>query len=156
MSGGPPGPKIPSLPRRLVVAALMLVPLLVFWVGLPTIALSELGSHGVDSSLGIATVSIVGVFLAFLAAARYVAKPTRGFGPIAFVAAVATSAYLLAIVPFANLSLTIGGSVDLTLNYAPALLLFAIVPGFAAAAALVTTVEDGMHPGQRLPYDYPP
>lgn len=75
---------------------------------------------------------------------------------MAFLVAVATSAYLLAIVPFATLSLTIGSSVDLTLNYAPALTLFAIIPAFAAAAALLTTVEDGMRPGERLPFDYPP
>lgn len=156
MSAPTPPAKIPSLPRRLVVAGLLLVPLLLFWVGLPTIALHELGAHGIGSSLGVATVSVVGVALSVLAAARYVLRPTRAYGPMAFLVAVATSAYLLAIVPFATLSLTIGSSVDLTLNYAPALTLFAIIPAFAAAAALLTTVEDGMRPGERLPFDYPP
>lgn len=156
MSAPGPPPKIPSLARRLIVATLMLIPLLIFWVGLPTAALSELGSHGVDSSLGIQTVSIAGVVLSFLAASRYAVRPTRGYGPVAFLAGVVTSAYLLAIVPFANLSLTIGGSVDLTLNYGPALLLLAIVPVFGAAAGLVTTIEDGLRPGERLPFDYPP
>ena len=156
MSAPAPAPKIPSLTRRLIVATIMLVPLLIFWVGLPTAALSELGSHGVNSSLGIQTVSIAGVLLSFLAAARYVVRPTRAFGPVAFLAGIAASAYLLAIVPYATLSLTIGGSLNLTLDYGPALLLLAIVPAFAAAAGLVTTIEDGLHPGERLMFDYPP
>lgn len=156
MSTSPPAPKIPSLARRLIVAGFLLVPLLIFWVGLPTLALSELGSHGVDSSLGIQTVSIAGAILSVLVAARYVVRPTRAYGPVLFISAVATSAYLLAIVPFAHLSLTIGGTLSLTLDYGPALVLLAIVPVFAAAAGLVTTVEDGMRPGERLRFDYPP
>ncbi|MCI4337217.1 MAG: hypothetical protein L3K17_08535 [Thermoplasmata archaeon] len=152
----PPRAQVPSLARRLVVGALIMLPLLVFWVGLPTIALEQLGNRGVSSSLGVATISAVGLLLAFLGAARYVAKPTRAYGPLEFLGAVAMSAYLLAIVPFANLHLSVGNSVDLTLNYAPLLELLAIIPAFAAAAALLTTVEDGLRPGERLPFDYPP
>lgn len=158
MTAGPstaPAARIPSLGRRAVLGALLLVPLLIVWVGIPYAALTTLHGLGVSSGLNLVTVSIVGALLAVLGAAKYVLKPTRAFGPVAVLASVTAAVYLLALSPYASFTVSIGKTGTLSVTYGAILSLLAIVPGIRAVSALVTTIEDGLHPLERLPYDFP-
>jgi hypothetical protein len=158
MSAGPPtapAARIPSLGRRAVLGVLLLVPLLVLWVGIPYAVLTTLHGFGVSSGLDLVTVTVVGAVIAVLGAARYVLKPTRAFGPVAVLTSVTAVVYLLALSPYASFAVSIGKTATLSITYGAILSLLAIVPGIRAVSALVTTVEDGLHPGERLPYDFP-
>jgi hypothetical protein len=152
----PPAARIPSLGRRLVFGTLLLIPLLILWVGLPTVALSTLNRFGVESGISVVTVSIVGVVLSILGAVRYVVRPTRAYGPVAALLALLVAAYLLALVPHAHLAFPVSGEVTISVSYGTVLTLFAIVPAIRLVSALVTTAEDALHPGERLPFDFPP
>jgi len=155
-TAAPPAPRIPSLARRLLFGGLMLVPLLVLWVGLPSAAVTTLGRYGVSSGISLLAVTVGGTILSVLGAARYVLRPTRAYGPVAALTSAATVAYLLALVPEAHATFSVSGTVTLTVTYGTVLVLFALVPAIRLVSALVTTAEDGLHPGERLPFDFPP
>ena len=147
--------RLPSLARRLTIASLLLIPLLVLLVGLPYALLTYVNSLGVTSSIGVASVTIGGAVLAILRAARPVARPTRAFGPIATIGSVAAVLYLVLLSPLASFSVPFGSGSGVTLSYGRILLALAIAPVIAAVAGVLTTVEDARAPGERLPYDFP-
>ena len=159
MNASPPPPmppaRVPSLGRRLVFGVLRLIPTILLWVVLPYAALTRLGSLGLQSSLNLSTIVIVGTVLAVLGSIRYIVKPTVAFGPVGAVGSAITAAYLFTLGQSAQFSFAGPSHVTLGLEYGTILELLAIVPLFGIAAALVTTAEDLVHPGERLPFDYP-
>ncbi|HXQ94628.1 MAG TPA: hypothetical protein VN864_05610 [Thermoplasmata archaeon] len=148
--------RIPSLPRRVVFASLRLAGLLVFFVAVPLGVLNDLAAHGITPPYSAVTVSAVGVVLAVLGAAGTIARPTRSYGPIAFVASVGLFVYLLALAKNGIVTVGVGSGATLQLSYGGAILLLALMPVLGAIAAMFTILEDGLSPGERLPYDYPP
>ena len=149
-----PRANIPSLSRRLAFATLRLIPLILFYIVVPIVGLSELQAHGVGSSFPLPTVTAFGAVLSVLSTARYVAKPTRAFGPLGMLASGAAILYLVYFAGFATVSLHFQ-SVGIALSFGALLLLLALVPLFGLAASAVTTLEDARHPGERLPFDFP-
>jgi MFS family permease len=147
-------PVRPPLLRRVVVGSVLLVGLLLLFVALPYAALTSLGNLGVTSSLPLQGVTAGGFVLAGLSAVRYVVKPTRAYGPVGLVQAVAGVLYLVAFAPFGSLSALIMGA-DVTVTYGDLLLVAILIPLLAFVAAAFTTVEDLRHPYERLRYDFP-
>ena len=151
-----PAARIPSLPRRIVYAALSLITLLIVFVAVPLGVLNVLAAHGIQPPLSLETISAVGIVLAVLGAARTVAKPTRAFGPIALAASGILFLYLFTLARNGVVAFPTGSGGTLQLSYGNAILLVAVAPLLSAIAAVVTMVEDTRTPGERLPYDYPP
>jgi hypothetical protein len=156
MSAGPGAPNIPSLPRRVVYASFRLIFLLIFFVAIPLGLLNFLAAHGIQTPLSLVTVSTVGIALSVLGAAATIARPTRAYGPIALLGAVVFFLYLLDLARNGTVTLSVGSGATFQLSYGSAILLVAVMPVLGAIAAALTTLEDATHPGQRLPFDYPP
>jgi hypothetical protein len=85
-----------------------------------------------------------------------VARPTRAYGPLSLAGSVILFLYLLALARSGTVTIAIGSGASFQLSYGSAILLIAVVPLIGALAAAVTTAEDARHPGERLPFDYPP
>ncbi|MCI4325689.1 MAG: hypothetical protein L3K00_07425 [Thermoplasmata archaeon] len=160
MSAASPPPaaqaKIPSLPRRILVASLRMVGLLIVFVAIPLGLLQFLSSHGVTPPYSLLTVSAVGIVLAILGASATVARPTQAYGPLALASSVILFLWLLALAKHGVVQIGIGSGGYLQLSYGNAILLVALVPLLLAVAAIGTTAEDLRRPGERLPFDYPP
>jgi hypothetical protein len=150
------GANIPSLPNRIGWATLRLAGLLVFFVAIPLGVLNALAAHGITPPYSLLAVSAVGILLSVLGAAATIARPTRAFGPIAFVGSVAFFVYLLALAKNGVVTVGLGSGATFQLSYGNAILLLALMPVLGAIAAMLTIVEDGLSPGERLPFDYPP
>jgi hypothetical protein len=148
--------KIPSLARRIVYASLRLVGLLILFVAIPLGLLQLLIAHGIMPPYSLLTVSAVGIALAIIGAATIIMRPTRAYGPLALAGSVVLFLWLLALAKNGVLTLGIGNGGSLQLSYGNAILLVALVPLLGAVAAMCSTLEDAKHPGERLPFDYPP
>jgi hypothetical protein len=156
-SSGTRPPKIPSLARRIAVASIRLVGLLIVFVAIPLGLLQILASHGINPPYSILTVSAVGILLSVLGASATIARPTRLYGPIALASSVILFLWLLALARDSTIRIGIGSSGGfLQLSYGSAILLVTLVPVLLACAAIGTTAEDLRKPGERLPFDYPP
>jgi hypothetical protein len=153
----PPRYRIPSLGWRITVAALRIIPLMILFIGLPAAALSFLGSHSIPLPLSILVVTVAGALITAFSTARYVAKPTRWYGPISVASSAIVIGYVLYIL--ANSSYAFGlpnGSATLHVQYTLLIEALLVVPALALAAGVVTTIEDARAPQERLPYDFPP
>ncbi len=151
------GYRIPHLGWRITAGALRLIPMVLLLVGLPGAALAFLLSHGVSVPLSVLTVTVFGVAICALATARYVATPTRLFGPLAVATSAVTLLYLRIILAASTYSFTLPNSdLSLTINYLELVELALLVPAIALAAGIVTSVEDARSPQERLPFDFPP
>lgn len=151
------GYRIPPLGWRITVGALRMIPLVLLLVGLPAAALTFVASHGVTAPLSLFTVTVFGVLICALSTARYISKPYSLYGPIAVAASAVTLVYVLVILAQSTYTLALPNSpVSLTVSYTELIELLLIVPLLALAAAVVTAIEDGRNPRERLPFDFPP
>jgi hypothetical protein len=147
--------RIPSLTRRVVVAAVILVVFLLVYIVLPTTLLARLTPVGLLSPIPPALIVAGGAALAALSAARYLAKPTRVYGPVWTVGSAAAIAYLVLLLPYASFSISPGHGGSFSLDYRVLLEVAMVIPGLRLLSGVVTTVEDARHPKERLPYDFP-
>lgn len=150
----PPDAEIPSWGRRVAVGILRLIPLLVAYVVVPVTGISKLQGLGVGTGIPLVWVTVGGSIVAVLSTARYIAKPTRAFGPLSMIASGAGVVYLLTFAPYASATIA-ASQFGLTITYGMLLQLAAIVPAFGLVAGAVTTVEDLLKPGERLSFDFP-
>ncbi|MCI4373000.1 MAG: hypothetical protein L3K02_05100 [Thermoplasmata archaeon] len=160
----PPGPaaanlgyRVPTLGWRITVAALRIIPLMILFIGLPVAALGFLQSHSIPLPLSIVVVTIAGAIITALSTARYIAKPTRIYGPLSVAASAFVLIYVLFLLGQSTYSFQIPGSdISLHLGYTTLIELLLLVPALALVAGIVTTVEDARAARERLPYDFPP
>lgn len=151
------GYHVPSLGYRILAGGLRLVPLLVLLVAVPVAALDLLSAHGIALPVSILTVEVGGILLSVLATVRYVVRPTRAYGPVSLLMSIVTVAYLLVLWAQSTYRIAIPGtSATIAVSYATMIVLLLVVAVFGLAAAVVTTIEDGRSPGERLPFDFPP
>jgi len=151
------GYRVPSLGWRITVASLRLIPLVLLFVGLPAAALSFLQSHSLPLPLSIVAVTIAGAVILALSTARYIAKPTRIYGPLSIAMSAFVLVYVFYILGRSTYAFLVPGSdVTLHLTYTGLIELLLLVPALSLAAGVVTTVEDARKARERLPYDYPP
>jgi hypothetical protein len=151
----PPGVRLPSLGPRVALAGLYLVFLLAISVGLPAVLFAELGQYSGHSGINPIDTTLGGTFVSVLAVNAFLLRPTRAYGPAAAARALATTAYLLFLVPLATVALPVASDANVTLGYAPLLEYLALVPLFSLAAALLITASDWREPYARLRIDYP-
>jgi len=150
------GYRIPSLAYRILVAALRLILSFVVFVALPVAVLAYVHSRGVAIPISIAAVTTWGVLLLVLTAARYILKPTVAYGPLSIAVSGVFFAYLYYLVLLSPYRFVIpGGSASVAAGYSEFLEILMIVPAVEILAGILTTVEDAVHPGERLPFDYP-
>jgi hypothetical protein len=158
----PPVPRpatssVPSLGYRILAGGTRLIPLLVALVLLPVAVLTFLRSHGVTLPVSIVTVEVAGVVISVLSTLRYILRPTSAYGPLSVATSSVTVGYLLVLWVQSTYRFALpNSSVAIAVDYSRLVELALIVPLLALAAGLVTTVEDLRHPGERLPFDYPP
>jgi len=150
----PPDAEIPSLGRRVAIGTLRLIPLLLAYVVVPVTGISRLQGLGIASGFPLVWVTLGGGIIALLSTARYIGKPTRAFGPLSMLASGAWVIYLLTFAPYASATIAIHQA-SLSVTYGMLLQLAAIIPAFGLVAGAVTTAEDLLKPGERLPFDYP-
>jgi hypothetical protein len=149
-----PAPLRPPVLRRIVGGSLILVGLLFLFVVLPTLAFTKLSGYGITSNLPLSAIAAGGTVIAALSAIRYVVKPTRAYGPVGVVRALAAIVYLVAFAPFGSLSATLMGAL-ITVTYGELLLVAVAIPLLSLGASALTTVEDIRHRYERLRYDFP-
>jgi hypothetical protein len=151
------GYRIPSLGWRIMVAALRLIPLMLLFIGLPAAGLSFLQSHAIPLPLSIVVVTVAGAVITALSTARYIAKPTRLYGPLSIATSAFVLAYVFYILSQATYTVALPNSgVSIHFAYTTLIELLLLVPILSLAAGIVTTVEDARSPRERLPFDYPP
>ena len=151
-----PPPSIPSMGRRVVLGTVWFVVLAVVMVGVPLEAIQVASAHQVASSLSTDTIFAAGIALAALGALRYVLRPTSAFGPLSMLSSAVGVAYLWLLGGTAHVTVVIGGTGSISLGFGELMHLLSIVPAIGFVAALVTTVEDAVRPGERVRVDYPP
>jgi hypothetical protein len=150
------GARIPSLGYRILVAALRLILSFVVFVALPVAVLAYVHSRGLAIPVSIAAVTTWGLILLVLTAARYILKPTVAYGPLSIAVAAVFFAYLYYLVLLSPYRFVLpGGSASIAAGYSEFLELLMIVPAVEIIAGILTTIEDAVHPGERLPFDYP-
>jgi len=147
--------RVPSVGRRIAVAVLRLVPLLFVFVVVPYLLLRRLDAIGVGTALSWPVLAIAGTVLAVLSTARYLARPTRAYGPLSVLQSAVGLLYLLYLASAATARVAFGGGVTFTIGYAEIFWILTVVPVVGIGAGLVTTVEDFRHPGERLPWEFP-
>ncbi|MGP8072360.1 MAG: hypothetical protein ACLPZM_04430 [Thermoplasmata archaeon] len=151
------GYRIPALGWRITLGALRMIPLVLLLVGLPAALLTFLSTNGIALPISILTVTLFGVLISALSTARYISKPYRAYGPISVAAAALTLVYLLIVLAQSTYTISIPNTpVSLTLNYTELIELLLIVPLLSLTAGVVTAIEDGRSPQERLPFDFPP
>ena len=134
-----------------------MIPLVLLLVGLPAALLTFLSTNGIALPISILTVTLFGVLISALSTARYISKPYRAYGPISVAAAALTLVYLLIVLAQSTYTISIPNTpVSLTLNYTELIELLLIVPLLSLTAGVVTAIEDGRSPQERLPFDFPP
>lgn len=148
---------VPSLEYRILAAALRLIPLLILLVVIPVAILDYLASKQISLPVAVATVEAFGVAIAVMSTARYLAKPTRAYGPVSMATSVVTLAYLFALWLQATYRVSVPKSaVTVSIGYAGLIDILLLIPALALVAGLITTVEDLRSPMERLPFAYPP
>lgn len=151
-----PRADIPSLGHRIVVGSLMFIGLLVLIVVLPYEFVNEsLLLHG---SFGLSIPSIVGIglLIAILSPAAYVARPTRWYGPLFAVKCVVVLLYLWVLATIAVITISVQWNILGVLGFGTIIVLAMSIPGLKLVSAVLTTIEDLVRPGERLPWDFPP
>lgn len=151
----PASAKVPSWPRRLVVAGLTTVPLLVVFVLLPYGATQYLAGYGVTSGLALLSISAIGVVLTALGAVRVAVRPTWMYGPLLSASALLVVVYLLVIFEGSTITVPLGGGFRITIGYGSIVLAALTIPALYALAGAMTFAGDARYPGERLRLDYP-
>jgi hypothetical protein len=151
----PPGVELPSVPRRVALGMLRIVPVLILLVGVPTAILGYLSSAGIHSNVSLLTVSIGGLIFTVFSTARYILRPTRAFGPVGVARAGAAFAYLWYLLPNASLVIPAGSQSTLTLNYGSVVEALLVVPVLMLLTACLVTVQDYRGFAARLRADFP-
>jgi len=148
--------RIPSWGWRILGGALRLVPLALLLIGVPVGILTFLQSNGIPPPFPILLIELYGVVLTALIVARYIFRPTSGYGPLAIGVSAATLVYLYYIFEHSTYTLRIPNApFAIGVTFTDLILLLMIVPALTLAAGVVTTVEDARRPRERLPFDYP-
>jgi hypothetical protein len=159
---GTPAPRpeayqVPSLGYRILAGGGRLVPLLVVLVGIPVAGLEYLAAHQVSLPISIVTVAGYGVAISVLSTARYVAKPTRAYGPLSMATSVVAFSYLFTLWLQATYRISVPNSaMTISIGYVELVDLLLLVPALALVAGLISSVEDLRSPTERLPFDFPP
>jgi len=149
--------QVPSLGYRILAGAARLVPLLVVLVGMPVAVLQYLAAHQVSLPVSVVTVSVFGITISVLSTARYVAKPTRAYGPLSMATSAVAFAYLFTLWLQATYRISVPNSaMTISVGYAELVDLLLLVPALALVAGFLASVEDLRSPTERLPFDFPP
>jgi hypothetical protein len=153
----PPPPstyRLPSLSNRLGWGLLRSIPIALFYLGLPYAAHQITDRFGVPYPFSYGTILLFGLALLFLSLARYISKPTRAYGPVSILHALGLLAYLLWLAGQATATIRfMGASVSVT--FSTLVLIATVLPLLLLVSALLTSVEDGVRPAERYPFDFP-
>lgn len=150
------GYRIPSLGYRILVTALWLIPMFFLLVALPVAALTFVNSRGIALPIPIFAITVWGILLLALGAARNILKPTPAYGPLSVATSLVYLLYLYYLISLSPYRFTLpGGSASLAAGYSMFIELLMIVPAFGLVAGILTTVEDARSPKERLPFDFP-
>jgi hypothetical protein len=156
VSGETGGYHIPSLGYRILVAALRFILSFFLLVALPVAALSFVNSRGIALPISTTAVAVWGLLLLALGTARYLAKPTRTYGPLTVATSFVSLLYLVYALGLSPYRFVVpGGSASITAGYSMFLELAMIIPAIGILVGLLTTVEDAGAPKERLPFDFP-
>lgn len=149
--------RLPSLGYRIVVAAIRLVPLVLVLVAFPVAVLTYLASRSIVLPVSIPTVTVFGLAICAASTARYLARPTRAYGPTSMLTASLEIAYLLTLLLQSTYRFDVPqSSVTISVTYSRLLEILLAVPALWLGASIVTTVEDFRSPTERFPFDFPP
>lgn len=151
----PPGAELPSVPRRVALGLLRVVPVLVLLVGIPTLVLNQLTAAGIRSNIGLLAVSLGGLLFTAFSTARYIVRPTRAFGPVGIARGGAAFAYLYYLLPSASLVIPAGAHSSLTIGYGSVIEALLVVPVLMVLTASLVTVQDHRGLAARLRADFP-
>jgi len=150
------GYRIPSLGYRILVAALRLIPTFFLLIALPVAALSFASARGIALPISTYAVTVWGIALMSLGAARYILKPTRAFGPVSIAASAVALVYLVYALSLSPYRLTVpGGSASIAAGYATFLELVMIVPAIGILVGILITIQDAGSRTERLLFDFP-
>jgi len=150
------GYQVPSLGYRILVAALRLIPSFFLLVALPVAALSFVNSRGIALPISTTAVLVWGLVLLALGTVRYIAKPTRAYGPLMIATSFVSLLYLVYALGLSPYRVVVpGGSASITAGYSMFLEVAMIIPTIGILVGLLTTVEDARTPEERLPFDFP-
>ena len=149
------GVRLPSLGRRLFVAGVILVPLLLLTIGVPTYLLGLVGSRGGSSPLSGLQLTAGGLAVSGLVASAYVLRPTRAYGPLVAVRGAVTAAYFVSLSTVATVIIPLGGGAAAAANFGALLRWFALVPLFALVGGVLFAASDARDLHARLRVEYP-
>ncbi|MGI0128980.1 MAG: hypothetical protein ACREDE_10960 [Thermoplasmata archaeon] len=157
MSYGPSphGVQLPSLPGRIALALVRVIPLLVLLVGVPAAIIGYLAAAGIHSNVSLFTVGVGGILFTVFSTVRYLLRPTRAFGPAGVLRAGAGFGYLWYLIPSAFLQIPAGSHATLTLGYGTVLEALLVVPVLMLITAGLVTVQDHRNFAERLRLDFP-
>lgn len=140
---------------RIAGAAAILIVLLLLFVVVPLRLLGLVRGFGISTGTNLTLLVLGGCAFAALAAASYLLRPTRAYGPTLAARAAVGIVYLVLLAPFATARLILGGSFDATVGVSALLLWLAIVPAVNLVAALFVTASDARDPRVRLRREFP-
>jgi len=144
----------PSVGSRAGGGSIVAVVLFVAYVLVPVVLFSELRALAITPPVAQTDLAIAGVVLAALGTAQYLLKPTRAFGPVSIVYALALLGYLDWLGARSPISFALQGA-TVTVGYHTLILIASIVPLLALLGGIAATLEDATEPGERVRVDFP-
>ena len=138
----------------MTIGSLRLVAVFALFAGVPY-TLLRLAPSQVSVAFSLGVVFAVGLVLATVSALKYIARPTKLYGPISAAGSALSVVYLLYLASRATVSVQFMDQGGLALDFGKVLFYGAFVPALGIAAAVVITVEDIVRPGERVAYEYP-
>jgi hypothetical protein len=141
---------------RIVIAGLRIIPTFLLLIALPVAAITFLNSRGIAVPITAYAVTVWGIALIALGAARYVLKPTAAFGPLTIAISGVSLLYLYYAIQLSPYRFVVpGGTVSVAAGYSTFLELVMIVPALGVVVGILTTIEDSRSRTERLPFDFP-
>jgi hypothetical protein len=144
------------LTRRIIFGSIIAAVSIIGLVVIPYKIVTTLQGYGLILGLSLWVIVAFGVVLTALTAAAYIAQPTKAYGPLFIAKSGVALAYLFVLAGAASFSLSVKGGTSVSMEWSALIWLVMIIPAIKIIAGLVITLEDVRHPGERLPYDFPP
>jgi hypothetical protein len=154
VSPASPAARIPSPARRIVAGASTAIAVALVSGYLPYYLLTTLKPSSVGFGVAATFPLILGIVIGLLEGLATALRPTRAYGPIAIASSLAGIGYLYVIFQNSTIHVAVNSG-GLAIGFGLFILLLILVTGVSMVSGVVTTIEDFIHPGERLPFDYP-
>lgn len=150
----PPRARIPSVPSRIASGSAVAIGIALGSGYIPYYLLTHLKPASVGFGVAATLPLLLGIAIGLLEGTATALRPTRLYGPLSVLSGLVGIGYLDLILQNSTIHVAVASG-GLTIGFGLLIVLLILLTGLTLVAGLVTTAEDLLHTGERLPFDYP-